>query len=90
MAQPTLDDAIAVLAKQAGTTPDSFHIAEFLVDFGSYGQGTMPRAVPFREDPQVIREAQGLLRILDQVEKMSRRLKKLPHRHPARPSAPTA
>jgi hypothetical protein len=89
MVAPTLEDAIEVLAKQAGTTPDTITVAEFLFDT-HYGQFTEPRAIQFRYDPKVIQEAESLLRIHTQIEAMARRLKKLPHRNPARPSAPTA
>lgn len=91
MARPTMEDAIAVLAKQARMTPESMVVAEFTIpSYSSWGDIIEPRVCSFRHDPKVIKEAEGLLRIYDQVEKMSRRMQKPPFRNPARPSHPTA
>jgi hypothetical protein len=91
MAGPTLDDAIAVLARQAGTTPETAVVAEFLVDTNSsWGPMSVPRACQFKDDPKVIEEAASLLRLLAQIEGMAARMKRPPFRNPARPSARAA
>jgi hypothetical protein len=91
MRGPTLDDAIAVLAKLAGMTPDTITVGEFLINAdSSWGQLLEPRVCSFRHSPRIIREAESLLHTYTQIEGMAARMKRPPYRNPARPSAPTA
>jgi hypothetical protein len=60
MREPTLDDAIWALAAIEGRNPDELYVRDCLIDPDT--RSYEARVVTYRSDPEVIAEAEALLR----------------------------